>query len=657
MQLPFDYLLPKSDWRAPDLSELPADWNRFERVSIDTETRDEQLSTMGCGARRGAYITGYCLSFEGGGSFYLPVRHEGGGNMDPRAVHDYVASNARAFTGTLVGMNLGYDLDMLAEVGIDFPAAEWLRDVSVADPLINELQDAYTLEAISERHGVPGKDETVLLEALRAYAPKKTPPTRLKRYLWALPATFVGRYGEGDADRPLRILREQEKIIERDGLQRVFDLESRLLPALVRMRRRGVRVHQTRLAQINEWALKEEAAAWAEIKRLTGVSVAVGNAMKAKVLAPILDEIGVSYGFGGRKMDTPSIDKELLGSIDHPVGGLIRRARKMSQLRTTFVASVLQHMVNGRIHCTFNQLKRSREEGEDTEGVGPGRLSCVNPNMQQQPARDEEIGPMWRSIYLPEEGAGWGAKDYSQQEPRWLVALSCITPVGHPRGGPKSKWGQPLGISQRARDAALAAAQRYRENPLLDCYDDFSKTAKLTRKDTKEVYLGRCYGMGGPKMARKLKLPVVAGKNWKGQEVEVAGPEAQAKIDGFDAGVPYAREMSVMLTTLANERGYIRTHSGRRVHYPMFDGRYEDTQKGLNNEIQGSSADETKEAVVALDRAGYFIQLQVHDEVDGSYGSREEAEAAGEIMRNAIPDKAVPSRVDVEFGVSWGEAK
>ena len=76
----------------------------------------------------------------------------------------------------------------------------------------------------------------------------------------------------------------------------------------------------------------------------------------------------------------------------------------------------------------------------------------------------------------------------------------------------------------------------------------------------------------------------------------------------------------------------------------------------LNRLIQGSSADETKEAVVQLDAAGYFIQLQVHDEVDGSYESREQAEKAADIMRYAVP-KCLPTKVDVECGPSWGEAK
>lgn len=655
-QLPFDFIVPKSDWVAPSLSDLPQDWSKFRRISVDTETRDDHLTKLGCGARRGAYITGYSIAFEDGPHAYLPVRHAGDGNLDARQVRRYMAENAARFDGTLVGMNLGYDLDMMAEEGIEFTNTKWFRDISIADPLINELQNSYSMDSIAARHGVPGKDQALLHDALLAYAPPKTPKSQLKRWMYLLPPKFVGPYAEQDALLPLQLMRIQERLIEEQELQKVFDLESRLLPALVRMRRRGVRIHTGRLEEIDRWALAEEAKAWAEIRRETGVKIDVGQAMNAAAIAPALEYIGVQPNKTAK--GKPSIDKFLLESIKHPVGAHIRRARQMSQLRTTFVASVQHHMTNGRIHCTFNQLRKSKDdEGieagvEDTEGAAYGRLSCANTNLQQQPARDPEIGPMWRAIYLPEEGAGWASKDFSQQEPKWLIHCACQVPVGDPRG----KYGR-LGISERAKQAALDAAAHYRANPDADCYQVFADFANLSRKLTKEVYLGRVYGMGGPKMARKMNLPVIWGKDWKGRQVEMAGPEAQSKIDAFDGGVPYAKEMASLLATLAAKRGYILTHSGRRCRFPLDErGGYDWTHKALNREIQGSSADETKEAVVQLDAAGYFIQLQVHDEVDGSYASREEAEVAAEIMRNAVP-KVLPTKVDVEFGPSWGEAK
>src|SRR5690606_24307151 len=106
-----------------------------------------------------------------------------------------------------------------------------------------------------------------------------------------------------------------------------------------------------------------------------------------------------------------------------------------------------------------------------------GRLSSSNPNMQQQPARDEEIGPMWRSIYLPEEGGLWCADDYSQQEPRWLVHWAVVA-------------GRHRLISERAFKAALEAAGKYRDDPSTDNHQMMADMAGIKRKDAKELFLG-----------------------------------------------------------------------------------------------------------------------------------------------------------------------
>jgi DNA polymerase I-like protein with 3'-5' exonuclease and polymerase domains len=80
------------------------------------------------------------------------------------------------------------------------------------------------------------------------------------------------------------------------------------------------------------------------------------------------------------------------------------------------------------------------------------------------------------------------------------------------------------------------------------------------------------------------------------------------------------------------------------------------TYKGLNRLIQGSAADQTKAAMIALHKAGFRLLLQVHDEVAVSECSKEESLAAAEIMRDAV-NLEVPSKVDTEVGPSWGEAK
>src|SRR5690606_33085944 len=157
----------------------------------------------------------------------------------------------------------------------------------------------------------------------------------------------------------------------------VYNLESKLLPILTRLRRRGVRIDLDRLEQVERWALEKETEALAQVRALTGHRIAVGDVWKPEAIAPALEYIGIKLN--KTSQGKPKIDKELLGSIEHPVAKALERARKVNKLRTTFASSVREHMVNGRVHCTFNQLRRQKDdEDEGTAGAAYeiGRASC-----------------------------------------------------------------------------------------------------------------------------------------------------------------------------------------------------------------------------------------------------------------------------------------
>lgn len=644
----------ESSWRPPSLGDLPS-WAGAKRVGFDFETRDPFLDGLGPGVERDdSYVVGFSFAIEDGPSHYVPLRHEGGDNVeDPGLAWQYLRDQAREFDGFIVGMNLGYELRWAWKNGVHFPKVKRFRDVSVADPLINELHLKYNLNAIAERWGLPGKDRTKLIEAARHF---DVDPAK---GLWRLAARYVGAYGDRDSVLPLQILRRQEREIEKQDLWEVFDLESDVLPVLARMSQRGVLVDLERLRGVEEWSLAQETEALEKVRHLSGRTITVGDVWKPGALAPALEAIGVEVPFtvrGKKNTKTYSIDQEFLVGVDHEVAESIAWARKVNKLRTTFASSIRKHMVNGRIHCTFNQLRRTKEDG-NTRGAAYGRLSSENPNMQQQPARDE-FAAMWRSIYRPEEGSVWGADDYSQQEPRWLVHFAELMRL-------------PM---------AYEAAQRYRDDPSTDNHQMMADLTGVPRKQAKELLLGKCYGMGGAKLCRKLGLPTrwaVYYRGWEreteyfehaadsyeaarrneGRAFEAAGEEGQAIIDKFDAKLPFVREIARRAQRQAQRRGYVKTHSGRRCRFPQRDdGTYDWTQKALNRVIQGSSADQTKRALVEGDRAGYHIQLQVHDEIDGSFADRAEAQGLGEVMRTCYSDLRVPFKVDVEVGPSWGEA-
>ena len=675
--LQLGFFMPEADWRPPSISDLPS-WKGAKRIAIDAETKDPSIGNgLGGGAIRDGYTVGWAFAIDGGPKHYLPFRHEGGDNLPVEAALGYLREQVKHFDGEYVGANLAYDVDYGYSDGFEWHQDAMFRDIQIADPLIYELNRSYSLANIGERNGIKAKEESTLLEAARAHGldPKKG--------LWRLPARYVGEYAEQDVTSPLELLRIQEAKIDRDNLRQIWDLETRTLPVLVRMRRRGVRIDFDKLSQIEEWSTKEENKALDFIRRETGIRIGFGDVWKPGALAPALEAIGMRL----QKTSTgaPQIDRFLLGGSDHPVCEAILRARKVNKVRTTFAESIRKYAVNGKIHCSFRQIAAETESGEQ-KGVRYGRLSAIDPNMQQQPSpdRDPEIAGEWRKIFIPEEGALWGCNDYSQQEPRWTTHFAAVMDL------------------PRAREAAM----RYQNNPDTDNHDMMTRLVygdtkvddwfendpkgiyKVHRGYSKNIFLGLCYGEGGAKLCHDINKPTRWGVTvgWgrdrrieffptqreameykmelqKGFVREMAGEEGQEILDNFDAEVPYVRELAKAATDRANGRGSVNTILGRRLNFETRDdGTFDYTHKALNRVIQGSSADQTKEALCQIDRAGHYLQLQVHDETDGSYGSVAEAIAVGDIMRDCIKDVYpgklwVPFKVDTECGPSWGEIK
>lgn len=667
----------------PHLSDLPR-WRGARRVAIDIETRDPDLKTLGPGVRRGGYITGvsFAIDRDGTGSpmcpaYYLPVRHQGGGNYpDPDQVFAYLREQGEEFRGEVVGANLQYDLDYLLEEGVAFRPS-YFRDVLVSGALLVEPKLSWqkkdgrvylaedfeamrmNLDAVAKRAGIPGKVEGTLAQwaERNGLDPKKD--------MWRAPAHIIAEYAKGDVRVPLQVMDRHLRQIDEDDMWTVYNLECELLPVLLEMRRVGVAVDLDKVDQIRGVAKQHELEAAKVIGQRSGMSFDADDINKSAVLAKHLKADGIKVPKTPTGLD--SVKAEWLDTLDTPVAQAIKECRKWNKVRTTFCESIQRHAVRGRVHCTFNQLRMERETGNQ-KGVGFGRLSSDAPNLQQQPARDPEIGPLWRSIYLPDDGGTWACLDFSSQEPRWITHYAEAVANENPRS---SKWWE------ETRKAAWRAAEACRTDPDWDNHsmmaemiypDEFSKARyldgskadKLLRGNAKTIFLGLCYGMGGGKLCRSLGLPserVVT--SWSdGKKVEVAGPEGQALLDRFDRGVPYVRALARLCRDVANERGYVTTKLGRRCRFPRHPDthRVEWAHKALNRLIQGSSADQTKLAMVQAHREGIRLQLQVHDELDLTIWDRKEAEQLSEIMQTAV-EGSVPFRVDIETGPNWGEIK
>lgn len=642
--------VPATTWTPTPVSQLPS-WAGAQRVAIDIETCDPflrcapgQKNGLGAGPLRpGGFIAGVAFAIEDGPSHYVPLRHEGGGNVPLEEGERYLADQLGSFEGEIAGFNLSYDLRWLWTKGFLTPRVRRFRDASLSAPLLDELQQKYTLDAVAEREGLPGKDEELLRRAAKAYG------ENAKEILWRLPSGFVGPYGEQDVRLPLQILRRHERRLEEENLWRIWELESRLLPALVRMSCRGVGVSVDRVLEIARWTIEVEEEEFAKVHHLTGVRLRAGasvtdsgHAFEAKALERAL----VAAGLPVTRTATgkPAVNKATLAS-KHPVAQAIARVRAVSKLRTTYCKAILDHEVNGRIHCTFNQLRKSKDSDSDDEGGDEeegeneggrfGRISASKPSLQNQPVRSKEFGKRWRAIYVAAAGRHWAKLDFSQQEPRWMVDYA--TRLGLP--------------------GAEEMARRYNEDPKTDFHNMTSAASGLSRDDAKPLGLGIAYGMGEGKLCRSIGRPTVKKQRRDGQWYDAAGPEGLAVLERFNAGLPWLKRLAVAAQDRARKQKFVLTFLGRRCRFPLDEhGNPDWIHKALNRVIQGSAADQTKSAVVAMDEAGLEPELQVHDEIDMQYDDVRTVIRAKEIMETVVTS-VVRHRAEAELGDDWGSAK
>lgn len=656
---PHSSLLPHKVWTPPTLAEMPS-WRDAKRVAIDLECRDDKIRTLGPGCRRkGNFVCGVGFAIEDGPEFYLPMRHDGGDNCE-WDVWSYIQDQITSFNGLVVTNGGEYDLDWICQpqgmggpsTDVDGPNCAILKkriaDVQHADVLINELHDEYNLDALCHRHGLPGKDESLLRQVAAVY---RTDP---KTGMWRFPGRFVEQYGRTDARRPLQVLRRQEQLIASEGVESIWALEQKVTPIVVKMRRRGLRIDPEKLAYVEQKSLEVEAECLEKVAYATGVRIKVGDVWKAEYLGHALRAAGYEVPKTdvtvskktGREIggDKDSVDKFFLKRCGQ-VGEWLLRARGWSKLRTTFAKQVRTHLIDHggdgglRTHCTFNQLRASDDKSEDGDshgrGVRYGRFSSTDYNIQAQPVRDDEFGELWRSVYAADFGCKWICSDWSQQEPRIGV-----------------HYAELLGLPG-AKDFADA----YRANPRLDIHQKLADITGIVRKIVKNYVNGRLYGMGDAKLCRSIEKPLIW-KTVRGVEKEVPGPEGQAMIEQFDQFAPWVRGLVREAAKQAERVGHVWTILRRKCHFAKIHGRggYDKTHKAFSRIGQGGAADQMKATLVQADADGIPVQAAIHDEFD--YSERpENMERARHLkdLQLTVVKFNVPMLVDTEIGENWGE--
>jgi DNA polymerase I-like protein with 3'-5' exonuclease and polymerase domains len=611
----------QTEWVPPD--HFP-DLSDAKEIAIDLETCDPHLEAMGPGwPRNDGYIVGYAVAVDGW-SGYFPVAHGGGGNLDKALVERWI-KKVLATPADKIMHNAAYDAGWLLASG--FTISGRIIDTMVAAPLIDENRFSFSLNALGFDYLKEVKSEQGLKEAAGDFG------VHPKKELWKLPAMYVGNYAEQDAALTLKLWNHFKIVLRNEEVESIFTLESELLPILVALTKRGIRFDRDKAQRvINDYRSREEKLL-AELKKICGRSVDIWAAAS---IATAFDGLKIAYPKSTTGL--PSFTKSFLDGCDHPVAKMIVEARELNKTHGTFLQPYLDFSKHdGRIHPHVNQLR------SDEGGTVTGRLSMANPNLQQVPARHEIIGPLVRSLFLPEEGDLWAANDFSSQEPRLLVHYATLLDL----------------------PGAEKMAMAYRENPDTDFHQMVADMAGIKRKAAKTIGLGLMYGMGKAKLANSLDLPL---------------DEASDLIATFHSKVPFLRgTVDAVMRRIDHpgSGGAIRTLLGRKCRFPLWEPtewgvnkalpreeavmkygpriKRAMTYKGLNRLIQGSAADQTKAGMVALHKAGFHLLLQVHDEVALSVKNKDEAREAAEIMAKAV-NLEVPSRVDVEIGPSWGEA-
>jgi len=607
---------PQTEWLPPQ--DFP-DLSKHDEISIDLETKDPDLKTIGSGSVVGrSKIVGIAVAVEGWSGYY-PIAHEGGGNMDQSMVLKWFQDVLNT-PATKIFHNAMYDVCFIRAAGLKINGT--IVDTMIAGSLVDENRFRYDLGSLGRDYLGIGKNEAVLKETADHWGVDH------KAEMYKLPAMYVGEYAEQDANLTLKLWQEMKKQMYHEDVEDIFKLETELFPCLVDMRFLGVRVDTQAAYELKQKLVEEEKECLHKVKKETLVDVQI---WAARSIEKVFQKLNLPYDLTA-KTGSPSFTKNFLQNHPHPLVKQIARAREINKSHTTFIDTILKHQHKGRIHAEINQIR------SDSGGTVTGRFSYNNPNLQQIPARNKELGPRIRSLFIPEEGCTWGCFDYSQQEPRLVTHYASLDGL-------------------------------YGVEEVLDSYNDgeadfhqiVSDMANIPRSQAKTINLGLFYGMG---------------KNKLQAELGVSKEDAEDLFRTYHDKVPFVKMLMESVMRRAQDKGRVRTLLGRRCRFNLWEPNqfgihkalnHEDalaehgpgikrafTYKALNKLIQGSAADMTKKAMVDLYKEGIIPHIQVHDELDISVDNN--ADKIKKIMESAV-DLEVPNKVDYESGPNWGTIK
>ena len=508
-----------------------------------------------------------------------------------------------------------------------------------------------------KKYGISDNNEVIIAKENNDFETWKLSPTEVealitqsyKKDVWAnalvIWADPVGRemmkkYNLQDCVATFNLFKAQEKLIE--PLHNVYEMECKLVPILLDMKKRGIRVDEKRMAEL---AAKVQEKADEQERKLIDMYGVTGEMISSgKKLGARLNEMGIHSPIR-TATGAESWAEGALVRIHHPVIPMIQEYKNYDSILNKYLrGSLSRTVINGRIHCTFLPMLRDKESGMGGGGTVTGRFSCKAPNLQQIPARNKGHGQDFsqdmRSLFLPEEGKMIAALDYSQIE---AVLL------GHYAQGQQAAW---------FREQLKAGADLH--NIVM------GMTGITYRPVVKTFNYGCIYGMGWKTAMEKNYTLFEKLAAEEGLDIETFTKDIYYN---YHKKFPVIKDTMEWCQNIAKAQGYIDTMGGRRQHKPKpaYDpatGKINDfIYKMLNKLIQGTAADILKTALINAYEAGIYdvldLHLLVHDEQVVSVPfTKEGCEATVELqqtMANVYKDKLlVPIKAECELGPNWG---
>jgi len=569
--------------------------------------------------RHSAKLLGIAFSWKAHEGWYLPYSESLISNL----------KSLLAGTAVKIGHNLKYDLSILHSHGI-----------TVAGPFFDTML-ADTLVAPERRHGMDYLSETLLgytpvklseisnqqssivnqTDDLFAFAETKKPTKHLD--MLSIPMETLAEYAAEDADVTFQLAEKLRPLLRESGMEKVFtEIESPLLPVLVRMEMEGIAIDPGALKEIGVDLQQSIDQLAKSIEAHAGTPF---NIASPKQLGQILfDHLKLldkpkKTTTGQYKTDEQTLST-LLGI--HPIIAEILEYREATKLKSTYLDALPNHIApeTGRIHTHYHQLL-----------AATGRLASSDPNLQNIPVRSES-GRKIRQAFVPRKGFTLLSCDYSQIELRVMAALAC----------------DPTMISafQDGADIhTITAAKVHGVTP--------EEVTRDMRSGAKMVNFGIIYGISAFGLSQRLAIPRA---------------EAAELIDAYFREYPAIKEYMDRTIQESREKGYAETLSGRRRYYPDLSSgnaglRQNAERAAINMPIQGTAADMIKIAMIRIDellrKKPYQTKmlLQVHDELVFDLHPDEEAELVPKIlhiMETALPlPHGVPILVEKGTGKNW----